>query len=84
MIRASPQTFLSALLVVARLLMPPIPALADGCCSCCQAYDVVVAPREEASMQYSFTPNKAIVPREFLVALTAFYTNPAGQARLEP
>lgn len=43
------------------------------------AYDVVVPPRDEASLQYSFTPNKAIVPREFLVALTAFYTNPTGQ-----
>ena len=38
-------------------------------------------PREEASVQYSFTPNKAIVPREFFVALTAFYTNAAGQVR---
>lgn len=44
-----------------------------------QVYDVVVPPREEASLEYSFTPNKAIVPREFFVALTAFYTNPAGQ-----
>lgn len=44
-----------------------------------QIYDVVVGPGEEASLQYSFTPNKAIVPREFLVALTTFYTDTAGK-----
>lgn len=41
----------------------------------------MVPPREEASLEYSFTPNKAIVPREFFVALTAFYTNLAGEVR---
>ena len=47
-----------------------------------QSYGVVVSPGEEASLQYSFTPNKQLHPREFSVALTAFYSSAAGEARL--
>ena len=47
---------------------------------CAQSYGVAVAPGDEASLQYSFTPNKQLHPREFYVALTAFYSSPAGEA----
>ena len=45
-----------------------------------QSYGVVVPPGDEASLQYSFMPNKQLHPREFYVALTAFYSSPAGEA----
>jgi hypothetical protein len=49
--------------------------------SATQSYGVVVPPGDEASLQYSFTPNKQLHPREFSVALTAFYSSAAGEAR---
>jgi len=42
-------------------------------------YGEVVAPGEEASLTYKFVPDARLSPRDFVVALTAFYTDTQGQ-----
>jgi len=42
------------------------------------AYGEVLAPGEEATFTYKFMPDGRLSPREFTVALTAFYSTPEG------
>uniref|UniRef100_A0A7S3RAP3 Translocon-associated protein subunit alpha n=1 Tax=Dunaliella tertiolecta TaxID=3047 RepID=A0A7S3RAP3_DUNTE len=43
------------------------------------AYGEVIGPGEEASLTYKFVPDARLSPRDFVVALTTFYTDSKGQ-----
>lgn len=42
-------------------------------------YGEVIGPGEEASFTYKFVPDARLSPRDFVVALTAFYSDSRGQ-----
>lgn len=46
---------------------------------CTQAYFQLVPPREEATFEYTFRPDKSLHPMELRVALTMFYGDAEGQ-----
>ncbi len=44
-----------------------------------QGYGQTVAPGEEISLEYKFQPDPRLEPRDFIVSLTAFYSDSKGQ-----
>ncbi len=47
--------------------------------ACAQTYGQPVAPGEEVSLEYKFLPDPRLEPRDFVVALTAFYVDSQGK-----